>query len=166
MTSRLAVAFREGWVGRRRLLREPFSRARGRGNGARRATRSLSYSVVAGSRDNRSKRDCGGSSRNDYDTLKSPLCSCVSIRLPVPSETRIAASCDRLKNLTLPIAFSIAFDSPYHGNSGRSRVNVHGDYPFFGAKSFAIKASNRGSSRNESRKGSTLLNSIGPLLSR
>src|SRR5205814_2086822 len=30
--------------------------------------------------------------------LKSPACSCVSITLPASSQTRITASCERLKN--------------------------------------------------------------------
>jgi len=32
----------------------------------------------------------------DYHSLKLPLCSCVSITLPVPSKTRITAWCARL----------------------------------------------------------------------
>src|SRR5262249_42559007 len=34
--------------------------------------------------------------RNFHDSLKSPVCSCVSITLPAASYTRITASCDRL----------------------------------------------------------------------
>src|SRR5215470_5251214 len=37
-----------------------------------------------------------------YHSLKSRACSCVSITLPASSETRITASCERLKNLLQP----------------------------------------------------------------
>jgi hypothetical protein len=52
--------------------------------------------------------------RDAYGSPKLPACSCVSITLPAPSQTRITALCERLKNLAKPIAFVIAFGSPYH----------------------------------------------------
>jgi hypothetical protein len=49
-----------------------------------------------------------------HGSLKSPLCSCVSITLPAASKTQVTASCERLKSLAKPMAFVIAFGSPYH----------------------------------------------------
>ena len=41
--------------------------------------------------------------------LNSPLCSCVSITLPASSQTRITASCERLRCCAYPIALLTAF---------------------------------------------------------
>src|SRR6266566_3555879 len=48
-----------------------------------------------------------------YDaSLKSPLCSCVSITVPASSQTRITASCERLRNVLDCVADCVLFAIP------------------------------------------------------
>ena len=59
-----------------------------------------------------------------HQSLKSPLCSCVSVALPDSSSTRITALCDRLRCLAYPIAFATALASPYHSRPNGSASEI------------------------------------------
>src|SRR5262249_37345459 len=71
---------------------------------------------------------------NDYGSLKSPACTCVSTRLPASSQTRITASSYRLRCIAYPIALVTAFGSPHHRRPNGSaseirstpRLSLHG----------------------------------------
>ena len=59
--------------------------------------------------------------------LNSPLCSCVSITLPASSQTRITASCERLRCCAYPIALLTAFGPAYHSrpNGSDRKLDQH-----------------------------------------